>query len=93
MRPRSLIALALLFLLRRFVWPGYTSSPVPRRPLLRFLGTLVFAGFFALAFPLAQILSFGLTDYRRSANAIVVFGAGVYANGRMSPVLKTPTFG
>jgi vancomycin permeability regulator SanA len=41
----------------------------------------------AVAFPLAQILWFGTTDYRRSADAAVVFGARVYADGRPSPLL------
>ncbi len=36
------------------------------------------------AFLLAQILAFGATDYRRRADAIVVFGARVYADGRPS---------
>ena len=41
----------------------------------------------AIAFPLAQMLFFGTTDYRRPADAAVVFGARVYANGRPSPLL------
>jgi len=40
-----------------------------------------------VAFPLAQIYCFGNTDYRRPADAIVVFGAGVYANGTPSLAL------
>jgi uncharacterized SAM-binding protein YcdF (DUF218 family) len=39
------------------------------------------------AFPLAQILIFGKTDYRRSADAVVVLGARVYADGRPSDAL------
>ena len=38
-------------------------------------------------FPFAQIFCFGRTDYRRQADAIVVFGARVYANGRVSDAL------
>ena len=41
----------------------------------------------ALAFPVAQIAFFGTTDYRRPADAAVVFGARVYANGVPSPLL------
>ena len=41
----------------------------------------------ALAFPLGQIYCFGKTDYRRPADVIVVFGARVYANGRVSDAL------
>lgn len=40
-----------------------------------------------LAFPLAQMYCFGLTDYSRTADAIVVFGARVYADGRVSDAL------
>jgi vancomycin permeability regulator SanA len=40
-----------------------------------------------VAFPLAQMMFFGCTDYRRPADAIVVFGAGVYPDGRCSHAL------
>jgi vancomycin permeability regulator SanA len=39
------------------------------------------------AFPLAQIILFGKTDYRRPADAVVVLGARVYADGRPSDAL------
>lgn len=42
---------------------------------------------FAL-FPLALMLFFGNTDYRRPADAVVVFGARTYADGRMSDALQ-----
>jgi vancomycin permeability regulator SanA len=38
-------------------------------------------------FPLAQMLFFGTTDYRRPADAALVFGARVYANGQPSELL------
>lgn len=38
-------------------------------------------------FPLAQMFCFGKTDYSRTADAIVVFGARVYADGRVSDAL------
>ncbi len=41
----------------------------------------------AIVFPVAQIAFFGTTDYRRPADAAVVFGARVYANGAPSPLL------
>jgi uncharacterized SAM-binding protein YcdF (DUF218 family) len=44
-------------------------------------------GLFAL-FPLALMLFFGNTDYRRSADAVVVFGARTYADGRLSDALQ-----
>ena len=37
--------------------------------------------------PLAQMISFGRTDYRRPAHAVVVFGARAYANGEPSQAL------
>ncbi len=40
-----------------------------------------------IAFPLAQIYCFGKTDYRRPADIAVVFGARVYADGRVSDAL------
>lgn len=42
----------------------------------------------AMFFPLAQITLFGLTDYRRQADVIVVFGARVYTSGALSPTLR-----
>ena len=45
--------------------------------LLLFLGCL-------FVLPLAQIYCFGTTDYRRRADAIVVFGAQAYADGSPS---------
>jgi uncharacterized SAM-binding protein YcdF (DUF218 family) len=42
----------------------------------------------AIAFPLAQTLAFGLTDYRRPADAILVLGARAYANGVPSDALE-----
>ncbi len=49
------------------------------------LGVAVVA--WAILFPLAQMLFFGTTDYRRPADAAVVFGARVYANGQPSELL------
>ena len=42
----------------------------------------------ALAFPLAQVVFFGTTDYRRPADVAVVFGAQVHPGGRPSTSLK-----
>jgi len=46
----------------------------------------IFIGFTVLVFGfgLAQMYCFGKTDYRRKAEAVVVFGARVYADGRCS---------
>ncbi len=51
------------------------------------LGVLVAAVLAATAFPILQIGFFGTTDYRRPADAAVVFGARVYASGVPSPLL------
>ena len=48
---------------------------------------LVGAAGWALLFPVLQMAFFGTTDYRRPANAAVVFGARVYASGAPSPLL------
>ncbi len=40
-----------------------------------------------VGFPFAQMFCFGRTDYRRPADAIIVFGARVYENGRPSDAL------
>ncbi|MBN2404496.1 MAG: YdcF family protein [Coriobacteriia bacterium] len=52
------------------------------------LGALVVALVLALAFPLAQVLFFGTTDYRRPAEAVVVLGAKAWPDGRLSTSLE-----
>jgi vancomycin permeability regulator SanA len=47
----------------------------------------VAVGAWAVVFPLAQMLFFGTTDYRRPADVAVIFGARVYATGQPSPLL------
>ena len=39
-------------------------------------------------FPVAQMICFGSTDYRRPADVVVVFGAKVHANGQLSLVVE-----
>lgn len=58
----------------------------PKRPTSRWIVALSFAGS-VLLFPIAQISLFGLTDYRRPADLVVVFGARADANGRPSDTL------
>lgn len=50
-----------------------------------FLGGAVCA---LIALPLSQMVFFGKSDYRRSADAIVVLGARAYADGRLSDALQ-----
>jgi vancomycin permeability regulator SanA len=52
---------------------------------LRTVAAVFVAGI--IAFPLAQMFFFGNTDYRRRADAIVVFGARTYADGTPSTAL------
>lgn len=47
----------------------------------------VVVGAWAVVLPLAQMLFFGTTDYRRPADVAVIFGARVYATGQPSPLL------
>lgn len=54
-------------------------------PLASIIGTILVC---LVLFPLAQLYCFGLTDYRRPADAIVVLGARVYADGQMSMALQ-----
>jgi len=50
---------------------------------------VVAGGLFLFAtFPLALMLFFGNTDYRRPADAVVVFGARAYQDGRLSDALE-----
>ncbi len=57
----------------------------PRRRTLR--PALAGAGLCLIALPLAQMFFFGQSDYRRPADAAVVFGARAYADGRCSQAL------
>lgn len=59
----------------------------PARPSARVGAVLVVLLGCAVAFPLAQMLCFGKTDYRRPADVVVVLGARVYADGRPSDAL------
>lgn len=56
----------------------------PRRTGFAILASVIA---WAMVFPLAQMFFFGTTDYRRPADAAVVFGARVYASGVPSPLL------
>ena len=57
------------------------------RPVVRAVGIAVVVGMMAVGFPLAQMVFFGKTSYARKVDAIVVFGAGVHPDGRMSLAL------
>lgn len=59
-----------------------SKTPQPNR--FAFIASFVAAG---IIFPLAQIALFGLTDYRRHGDLIVVFGAHAFADGTASRAL------
>lgn len=77
-----LVSAALLIIVLAVYWKG----PCVCGPLERMTMLLVFLACL-IGFPLAQIACFGNVDYRRAADAIVVFGAGVYADGSPSRAL------
>lgn len=90
--PMSLfVAGALLTVLAAMVVVRGDSLPSPApvrsaaRRAVKWLALLLPLG---VLFPLGQMYCFGKTDYRRPADAIVVFGAGVDANGRCKPILR-----
>ena len=63
-------------------------QPAPNRPKRAERSAMVLTATTCLiGFPLAQMCCFGLTDYRRQADAAVVFGARVYADGQASLAL------
>jgi vancomycin permeability regulator SanA len=64
------------------------QPPVADHGRIRGIAAVVLACIaWGVAFPLAQMWFFGTTDYRRPADAAVVFGARVYASGSPSPLL------
>jgi uncharacterized SAM-binding protein YcdF (DUF218 family) len=71
------------------VLAGTWTDP-PSAPSKRWTEGLVIAlalAACAAAFPLGQMFCFGMTDYRRPADVVVVFGARVYADGSLSQAL------
>jgi vancomycin permeability regulator SanA len=81
--PLSLIVCIGLLLVARSAW----SEPKPDQRSRWWIIAVGGAGLVAL-FPLALMIFFGNTDYRRSADAVVVFGARVFPDGRMSSALS-----
>ncbi len=77
-----LIALAFWVMLLAVRGQNARQTP-PRRAVMALVFLACSAGF-----PMAQMYFFGKTDYSRPADAIVVFGAGVYADGTPSDALK-----
>jgi vancomycin permeability regulator SanA len=85
--PLSLPIALALGLLALAIWRDRDGTVLATRPRPVRLAVLGVAAAIALAFPVLQIGFFGTTDYRRPAEAAVVFGARVYASGLPSPLL------
>jgi len=81
--PFSLCVCAGMLLVARAAWRSRPA--MDRAPFWP-----IAAGGIALSalYPLALMLFFGNTDYRRPADAVVVFGARAYADGRLSDALQ-----
>ncbi len=81
----ALLALVLagLALVAGWVPPGHDGVRKGVRQ-----GVIGWALVFALLFPLAHVVFFGTTDYRRPADAVVVFGAKVHESGVLSSSLR-----
>lgn len=82
----AIVALCLLLVIWGVRWQ---SSPTEKLSACGYYGMLALS--FAICgflFPVGQMICFGMTDYRRSADVIVVFGAKVFPDGRLSSVLE-----
>lgn len=87
--PVSAIVVVLLLALRRAIGrDGALGSSAGRGPWAAGWGAAVAAGVACACFALAQMVLYGGTSYRRSADAVVVFGARVYADGEPSLALS-----
>jgi uncharacterized SAM-binding protein YcdF (DUF218 family) len=82
--PLSFVLCALMLLVAGAA--GRAPAPERRRPSTAAVVALSAIACLA-AFPLAQVLFFGETDYRREAAVAVVLGAQVYEDGRPSTSL------
>lgn len=78
----SLLVAGTLVGILAAVWTGRTTESPKRRIEIAII--VLTATMCLIGFPLAQMWCFGTTDYRRPADAVVVFGARVYANGKPS---------
>ena len=81
--PLSLFVTTALAVILGATWRGGGRA----RRTGALIQTLAVACACVVCFPLAQMFFFGKTDYRRPADAAVVLGARVYADGRLSDAL------
>jgi len=85
------VPLSLLLGVLLMWWAAYRPKTEPKPglwPRLLRVGLAVWAAGLCL---LAQVLTFGSTDYSRPGDAIIVFGAGVYPDGSPSLALYDRT--
>ncbi len=80
----SLLLTGMLVLMMRAVCRSRQNPAPPAHPAWIGLTTLACLGIF----PVAQMLCFGKTDYRRQADVAIVLGAHVYQDGRLSDALS-----
>lgn len=80
----AVLAAGVALMLRRPISLATSSMMTKAR---RSLGVMFIAGCFSLLAALSQMMTFGESDYRRPADAIVVYGCKAYANGRPSQAL------
>ena len=76
------------------VWLALTAMVGPPAPVAtgwRRAGSVALAGGVGVVLVLAHLLTFGATDYRRPADAAVVFGSAVRADGSASGSLRDRT--
>ena len=84
--PLSFVIAAAFGGLALVSWRAHRAAP--RGAALRVAAILTCAALWAFAFPLAQQFFFGETNYARPAQAAVVPGAQVFADGRPTIALK-----
>src|SRR5256885_377917 len=80
--PLSLLVFVSMLMILRASWKEDAQQKSYRWFALAICGACAFA------FPLAAMLCFGKTDYRRPADVAVALGCRVYADGRPSDALK-----
>ena len=72
-----------------FAWLAHRAFGASRsQKRTNFVGVAAVVLLLAIAFPFVQMVFFGTTDYRRSADVAVVLGAKVNANGSLSTALE-----
>jgi len=81
--PWAPLSLAVLATLTLLLWAALRNRSTTSSRAQWFALSATF-GLLTILAPLAQMFVYGNTDYRRPADAIVVLGARVYANGRTS---------